>query len=74
MVLMIKSGARSCRDADQRLGCHRAVLFSRKCSQTSAGVWHRARPQQRPEANDGGALVSEAGDMCPNPCVLSFLG
>ena len=29
MGLMVKSGARSCQDADQRLGCHRAVLFSR---------------------------------------------
>ena len=23
-----------------------------RCPQTSAGVWHRARPQQRPEADD----------------------
>ena len=43
---MIESGACSCRITDQRLGCRRAVLFSRLCSQTSAGVWHRARPQQ----------------------------
>ena len=38
VVLMMKSGA--CQDADQRLVCHRAVLFSRQCSQTSAGMWH----------------------------------
>ena len=31
--LMIKTGARSCHITDQRLGCHRAVLFSRQCSQ-----------------------------------------
>ena len=36
--LLIKSGACSCQDADQ-------VASVRK---TSAGVWHRARPQQRP--------------------------
>ena len=72
--VMIKSGARSCRDAVQRLGCHRAVQFSRQSSQTSAGVWYRARPQQRPEADDGGTLASKAGDMCRNPCFsLPFL-
>ena len=49
--LMIKSGACSCQDADQRLGCHRAVRFSRQCSQTSAGVWHRAQPPQRPRGS-----------------------
>ena len=27
--------------------------------ETSAGVWHRARPQQRPEVHEGGALASE---------------
>ena len=63
---MIRSGAWSCQDADQRLGCHRAVLFSRQCSQTSAGVWQRAQPPQRPEAHDSGALAREAGDMCRN--------
>ena len=47
--LMTKSGTCSCRITDQRLGCHRAVRFSRQCSQTSAGAWHRARPQQRSE-------------------------
>ena len=60
---MIKTGARSCRITDQRLGRHRAVLFSRLCSQTGAGVWYRAQPPQRPEAHDGGALASEAGVM-----------
>ena len=34
--LMIKSGACSCRIIDQRLGCHRAVLFSRQCSHRAA--------------------------------------
>ena len=29
----------------------------------SADIWHGVRPQQRPEAHDGGALASEAGDM-----------
>ena len=52
---------------DQRLGCHRAVLCSRQFSQTSAGVWHPAHPQQRPGVHEG-ALASEAGDMCRNPC------
>ena len=61
---MIKSGACSCSITDQRLGCHRAVLFSRQCSQTSAGVWHRAQPPQRPEVHDGRALASEAGVIC----------
>ena len=32
----------------------------------SAGVWHRARPQQRPEPDDGGTLASEAGDLWVN--------
>ena len=49
-------------------GCQRVVLFSRQCSQTSAGIWYRAQPPQRPEADDGGALAGEAGDMCRNPC------
>ena len=72
--LTIKSGACSCQDADQRLGCHRAVLFSHQCSQTSAGVWHRARQQRHPEADDGGALAREVGDMWDNPCLsLPFL-
>ena len=49
---VIKSGERCCQDADQRLGCHRAVLFSRQCSQTSAGVWqvknqHLTAPNKR---------------------------
>ena len=44
-------------------GCHRAVLFSRQCSQTSAGVWHRARSQQCPEAGEGGPLAREASDV-----------
>ena len=48
---------------DQRLDCHRVVLFSRQCSKTSAGVEHRAQPPQRPEAHDGGAVASEAGDV-----------
>ena len=57
--LMIKSGARLCRITDQRLGCLRAVLFSRQCSHTSASVWHRARPQQRSEeAAFGGAVLA----------------
>ena len=64
---MIKSGACSCQDAGQRLGCHRAVLFCRKCSQTSAGVWHRARPLLRSRVHGGGALASEASDMWDNP-------
>ena len=34
------------------------------------GVWHRARVQLRPGVHDGGALASEAGDMCRNPCFL----
>ena len=29
---------------------------------------HRAQPPQRPEADDGGALAGEAGDMCRNLC------
>ena len=36
-----------------------------------------APPQQRPEADDGGALAGEAGDMSRNPCFslpLSFCG
>ena len=36
--LMIKTGARSCHITDQRLGCHRAVLFSSPVFATSAGV------------------------------------
>ena len=40
-----------------------SMLRSRQSSQTSAGVWHRAQPPQRPEAHDGGALASEAGYM-----------
>ena len=36
---------------------------SRQCPQTCAGVWHRARPQQRPGVHEGGALTTEAGDM-----------
>ena len=53
------------------------VLISRQFSQTSAGLWHRAQPQQRPEADEGGALASEAGEMYRNPCFLlpfSFCG
>ena len=61
--LMKKSGACSCCITDQRLGCHRAVLFSRQCPQTSAGIWCRAQPPQRPGAHEGGALTREAGDM-----------
>ena len=43
------------------------MLHGRWCPQTSAGVWHRARPQQRPEAHDGGALATKqviCGKMC----------
>ena len=54
--LVTNSGACSCRITDQRLGCHRAVLFSRQCSQASAGVWHRAQPPQRSEEAAFGAL------------------
>ena len=54
--LMIKSGARSCRITDQRLGCHHAVLLGRQCSQTSGGVWHRARLQHRSEEAAWGLL------------------
>ena len=46
------------------------MLFSRQCSQTSAGVWHRARPQQRPGVHEGGPLAGEAGDTCRNPFFL----
>ena len=69
--LMIKSVARPCRITDQSLDCHRVVLFSRQCSQTSAGGWHRAQPQHNPRVHEGGALASEAGDMCRNPCFPS---
>ena len=48
---------------DQGLDCSRAVLHSCQCSQTSAGVWHRAQPPQRPGLRVGGALASEAGDV-----------
>ena len=60
----VKTGARSCRITDQRLDCRRAVLHSRQCLQTSAGVLNRAHPPQRPGLRVGGALASEAGDMC----------
>ena len=49
------------------------MLHGRWCPQTSAGVWHRARSQQRPEDHDGGALASEAGDMWENVQVFFFL-
>ena len=51
-----KSRARSFRITEQRLGCHRAVLSSGQCSQTSAGVWHRAWPRQRSEEAAFGVL------------------
>ena len=38
-------------------------VHSRQCLQTSAGVWNRAQPPQRPGLRVGGALASEAGDM-----------
>ena len=77
MKLMIKSGACSCQDDDQRLGCHRAVLFSRQCSQTTAVVWHRRRSQQRSGVHEGGALASEAGGVWVNmqgPLLHLFMG
>ena len=40
------TGACSCQDADQRLGCHRAVLFCRQCSQTSGIERGRSSVQQ----------------------------
>ena len=43
--------------------CSRAVLHSRQCSQTSARVWHRAQPPWCPEADESGALASEASEM-----------
>ena len=42
------------------------MLHGRWCPQTFAGVWHRARPQQRPEPDDGGAPASEACDTWVN--------
>ena len=48
--------------------CRHTMLFGRHCSKTSAGIWHRAQPSQRPEAHEGGALASEAVDMWDNPC------
>ena len=48
------------------------MLHSRKCPQTSAGVWHRARPQERPEVHEGGALASEAGAVWVNMQALFF--
>ena len=42
------------------------MLHGRWCPQTSAGVWHRARPQQRPEPDDGGAPDSDACDTWVN--------
>ena len=45
---MIDSGAWSCQDAYCGHDCRHTMLYSRQCSQTSAGIWHRARPQQRP--------------------------
>ena len=47
---VIRSGEGSCRITDQRLGCSLA-----HCSQTSAGIWHRAQPPQRPRVCDGRA-------------------
>ena len=44
------------------LYCSRAVLYSRQCSPTSAGIRHQARQQQRPEVHEGRALASEASD------------
>ena len=52
---MIKSSAECCQDANCRHHCSLAA-HSRQCSQTSAGIWHRARPV-------GGALASEASDV-----------
>ena len=60
---IVKTRARSCRITDQRLDCSQAVLHSRQCLQTSAGVWHRAQSPQRPGLRVGGVLASEAGDM-----------
>ena len=46
-----------CRITDQRLGCHHAILFSRQCSQKSAGVYSVALPQvkNRQRRTSGGA-------------------
>ena len=48
------------------------MLCSRQCSQTSAGIWHGPRPQQRPEAHEGGALASETGDMWVTIVICPF--
>ena len=46
------------------------MLYSRQYPQTSTGIWHRARPQQRPGVHEGGALASEAGDVWDNSYFL----
>ena len=51
------------RITNQRMTCSHTVLHSRQCSQTSSGIWHRARPQHRPGAHECGALASEAGHV-----------
>ena len=64
--LIVKSGARPRRFTGQRLDCIRAVLAQ---SPVFANVCKRpVQPQHRPRAHEGGALTSEASDMCRNPC------
>ena len=60
---MILSGACSCQDACCWHHCRHTMLHSRPCSQISAGIWHRARPQQRPEAHEGEALARSVGEL-----------
>ena len=62
---MIKSGACSCQDAYCWHHCRHTMLHSRPCSQTSAGIWHGARPQQRPGSPGGGAPGSRHKFLLP---------
>ena len=54
----------SCSEAYRCHHCRHAMLHRPHCSQTSAGIWHRAWPQHHPGVHAGGALASEAADMC----------
>ena len=69
-----KTGARSCRITDQRLDCSRAVLHSRQCLQTSAGVWNRRAADGRKHCKNEGARNFEKiriFTMCHFPQVRS---
>ena len=59
----ITSGTCSCQDACCWHHCRHTILHSRQFSQTSAGIWHRARPQQSAGVREGGVRANEASDM-----------